>query len=151
MTFFPSGDPNFIYVYLKMPVGTDVNYTDSITHVLEKRVTKVLENELPTKEGGIVESIITNVAVSANKPTDNNRSTQPNLGRIQVSFVQFEAREGKKTKPFLRKSQASELMMTVSSPCWLAARSMARCPECNGSNPPDTQMTLFKYTSSNEI
>ena len=24
-TFFPSGDPNFIYVYLKMPVGTDVN------------------------------------------------------------------------------------------------------------------------------
>ena len=37
-TFFPSGDPNFIYVYLKLPVGTDVKHTDSITHVLEKRV-----------------------------------------------------------------------------------------------------------------
>ncbi|HTH30666.1 MAG TPA: efflux RND transporter permease subunit, partial [Lacibacter sp.] len=42
-TFFPSGDPNFIYVYLKMPVGTDVKYTDSITQLLEKKVYKVLE------------------------------------------------------------------------------------------------------------
>ncbi len=39
-TFFPSGDPNFIYVYLKMPVGTDVKYTDSVTHLLEKKVYK---------------------------------------------------------------------------------------------------------------
>jgi multidrug efflux pump len=99
-TFFPSGDPNFVYVYLKMPVGTDVKYTDSITHVLEKRVEKVLQNELPAK-GGIVESIITNVAVSANSPRDNNRSVQSHLGRIQVSFVEYEKRHGKKTKPFM--------------------------------------------------
>src|SRR6188474_2048578 len=78
-TFFPVGDPNFIYVYLKMPVGTDVKYTDSITHVLERRVEKILSNELPSKPGGIVESIITNIAVSANNPTDNNRSVQSNL------------------------------------------------------------------------
>ena len=44
-TFFPSGDPNFIYVYLKMPVGTDVKQTDSITQLLEKKVYKVLEKE----------------------------------------------------------------------------------------------------------
>jgi multidrug efflux pump subunit AcrB len=99
-TFFPSGDPNFIYVYLKMPVGTDTKYTDSITHVLERRVEKVLENELPGK-GGIVESIITNVGVSANNPRDNNRSVQSNLGRIQVSFVEYAKRGGKKTKPFM--------------------------------------------------
>ena len=99
-TFFPNGDPNFIYVYLKLPVGTDAKYTDSITHVLEHRVEKVLENELPQK-GGIVESIIVNVAVSANNPRDNNRSTQSNLGRIQVSFVEYEKRHGKKTRPFM--------------------------------------------------
>ena len=99
-TFFPSGDPNFIYVYLKLPVGTDVKYTDSITGELEKRVYKVLEKEKPGTEGSIVESIITNVAVSANNPRDNNRSTQPNLGRIQVSFVEFEKRHGKKTMPY---------------------------------------------------
>ena len=96
-TFFPSGDPNFVYVYLKLPVGTDVKHTDSVTRVLEKRVLKVLENEKPGVPGSIVESVITNVAVSANNPRDNNRSVQSNLGRIQVSFVEYEKRHGKST------------------------------------------------------
>ncbi|HUM97241.1 MAG TPA: efflux RND transporter permease subunit [Chitinophagaceae bacterium] len=100
-TFFPSGDPNFVYVYLKLPVGTDVKYTDSITSILEKRVEKILENEKPGTPGSIVESIITNVAVSANNPRDQNRSVQSNLGRIQVSFVEFEKRHGKRTKPIM--------------------------------------------------
>jgi multidrug efflux pump len=100
-TFFPSGDPHFIYAYLKMPVGTDIEYTDSITKVLEKRVYRVLEKEKPGTEGSIVESIIANVAVSANNPRDNNRSVQPNLGRVQVSFVPFEERHGKSTLPYL--------------------------------------------------
>ena len=95
--FFPSGDPNFVYVYLKLPVGTDVKHTDSITHVLEGRVQKVLEKEKPGVPGSIVESIITNVAVSANNPRDNNRSVQSHLGRIQVSFVEYEKRHGKST------------------------------------------------------
>jgi len=99
-TFFPSGDPNFIYVYLKMPVGTKTATTDSVTAILEKKVTNILAKEMPDK-GGIVESVIVNVAVSANNPRDNNRSTQSNLGRIQVSFVEFEKRHGKSTKPFL--------------------------------------------------
>ena len=98
-TFFPSGDPNFVYVYLKLPVGTDVKYTDSITRMLEARVQKVLEKEKPGTPGSIVESIISNVAVSANNPRDNNRSVQSNLGRIQVSFVEFEKRHGKSTMP----------------------------------------------------
>ena len=100
-TFFPSGDPHFIYVYLKMPVGTDIKYTDSVTHVLEQRVYKVLGDQQPGKEGSIVESVIANVAVSANNPRDNNRSVQPNLGRVQVSFVEYEKRDGKSTLPYL--------------------------------------------------
>ncbi|NOT52870.1 MAG: efflux RND transporter permease subunit [Chitinophagaceae bacterium] len=103
-TFFPSGDPHFVYVYLKLPVGTDVKYTDSITSVLEKRVEKVLEKELPANNPhGLVESIIANVAVSANNPRDQNRSVQPHLGRIQVSFVDFEERNGKSTQPYMDK------------------------------------------------
>ena len=100
-TFFPSGDPKFIYVYLKMPPGTDVKTTDSVTHILEGRVFKILEKEKPGEEGSIVESVIANVANSANNPKSNNRSIQPNLGRIQVSFVEYEKREGKKTRPYL--------------------------------------------------
>lgn len=99
--FFPSGDPNFVYVYLKMPIGTKTSVTDSVTRILEQRVQKVLGKELPGNEGGIVESVITNVAVSANNPRDNNRSTQSNLGRIQISFVEYEKRDGKSTAPLM--------------------------------------------------
>lgn len=99
-TFFPSGDPNFVYVYLKLPVGTDVKHTDSITRLLEKRVLKVLEDDKPGAPGSIVESVISNVAVSANNPRDNNRSVQSNLGRIQVSFVEYEKRHGKSSMPY---------------------------------------------------
>jgi multidrug efflux pump len=105
-TFFPSGDPSFIYVYLKLPVGTDVRVTDSVTHVLETRVNKVLERELPGAKKNIVESVITNVANSANNPRDVNRSVQPNLGRIQVSFVDFEERHGTATLPILNAIRA---------------------------------------------
>ncbi|MEK7198626.1 MAG: efflux RND transporter permease subunit, partial [Bacteroidota bacterium] len=104
--FFPSGDPNFIYVYLKMPIGTKTLTTDSVTHILEERVQKILSKEKPGTDGSIVESIITNVAVSANNPRDNNRSTQSNLGRIQVSFVEYEKRHGKSTAPYLQEIRA---------------------------------------------
>lgn len=101
-TFFPSGDPNMIFVYLKMPPGTDVKATDSVTSVLEKRIYKVLGDEQPGKEGSIVESVITNVASGASKPEDINRSVRPNLGRIQISFVEFEKRHGKKSGDYLQ-------------------------------------------------
>ncbi len=101
--FFPKGEPNYIYVYLKMPVGTNVIHTDSVTRELEKRVAKQLGDQLPGREGSIVESVITNVAVSANNPRDFNRSARTNLGRIQVSFVEFEKRHGKSTQPYLDK------------------------------------------------
>ena len=98
--FFPSGDPKFVYVYLKMPIGTKAQTTDSVLRVLESRVYKILGDDQPGKEGSIVESVISNVAVGANNPRDNNRSTQSHLGRIQVSFVEFEQRHGKSSAPF---------------------------------------------------
>ncbi|MDQ2862798.1 MAG: efflux RND transporter permease subunit, partial [Bacteroidota bacterium] len=100
VVFFPKGDPNFIYVYLKMPVGTSVDYTDSITNQLEKKVTNVF-NGPQGKPNPIVESIISNVAVGASDPASGDRSTRPNLGRVQVSFVEFEKRHGVSTAPYL--------------------------------------------------
>lgn len=100
IVFFPQGDPNFVYVYLKLPVGTDVKYTDSVTRTLETRVNKVLGTE-NGKTNPLVESVISNVAVGASDPTSGDRSTRPELGRIQVSFVEFEKRHGQSTKPYL--------------------------------------------------
>ncbi|MEO8720758.1 MAG: efflux RND transporter permease subunit [Ginsengibacter sp.] len=100
VVFFPQGDPNFIYVYLKLPVGSSVEYTDSITKEVEQKVTSVL-NGPSEKPNPIVESIISNVAIGAADPSSGDRSTQPNLGRVQVSFVEYEKRNGVATSPYL--------------------------------------------------
>ena len=98
--FFPKGDPNQIYVYLKLPVGTEVKHTDSITKVLEAKVNTILSKDI---KGGtsIVESVISNVAVGAGDPTMGDRSTRPELGRIQINFVEYEKRHGVSTAPYL--------------------------------------------------
>jgi multidrug efflux pump subunit AcrB len=102
VSFFPKGDPNQLFVYLKLPVGSDVRYTDSITRVLEGRVNKVLGTE-NGKTNPIVESVISNVAVNAADPTSGDRTTRSELGRIQVSFVEYEKRDGISTAPYLEK------------------------------------------------
>lgn len=98
--FFPNGDPNQIYIYLKLPVGTNVEFTDSVTKVLEKRVDKVLGLE-NGKSNPVVESIISNVAIGAGDPMQGDRSTHSELGRIQISFVEFAKRNGVATAPYL--------------------------------------------------
>ncbi len=100
VVFFPKGDPNQVYVYLKLPVGTNVDYTDSVTRVLENRVYKVHGME-DGKKNPVVESVISNVAIGANDPQSGDQSTHPELGRIQVSFVEFADRHGANTSLYL--------------------------------------------------
>ena len=102
--FFPKGDPNQIFVYLKLPSGTNVDYTDSITKVLEAKLNKVLQSD--NGKNPLVESIISNVAVGAGDPMRGDRSNRAELGRIQVNFVEFEKRDGKSTAPYLESLRA---------------------------------------------
>lgn len=101
--FFPTGDPNIVYVYLKMPVGTKTSYTDSVTRMLEDKVFQVLGENNP-----IVESVISNVAVGATDPFGGERGTQAHLGRIQISFVEYEKRHGERTSKYV-----NELRKTI--------------------------------------
>jgi multidrug efflux pump subunit AcrB len=104
IAFFPKADPNQIYVYIKLPVGTSVEYTDSITKGLEAKVNKVLGiDHAKGKENAVVESVISNIAIGASDPSAGDRSTRSELGRIQVSFVEYEKRHGVSTRPFLDK------------------------------------------------
>jgi multidrug efflux pump len=104
--FFPKGDPNFIFVYLRLPVGTNVDYTDSITGELEKRVGRVLGTD-KGKMNPMVESVISNIAIGAGNPQSGDRSTRPELGRIQISFVEYEKRHGRSTTPIMDSIRAS--------------------------------------------
>ena len=58
--FFPNMDPNNVYVYIKMPGGTDQMVTDSVTRVAEKMVYDVMGKNNPD-----VESVISNVTSGA--------------------------------------------------------------------------------------
>ncbi|HEX8357742.1 MAG TPA: efflux RND transporter permease subunit, partial [Segetibacter sp.] len=106
VVFFPQSDPNQVYVYLKLPVGTSVDHTDSVTRYLEARVNRVLGNA-NGKTNPIVESVISNVAIGASDPNSGDRSTRPELGRIQVSFVEFEKRHGVSSAPYLDSIRAA--------------------------------------------
>lgn len=96
VVFFPKGEPNFIYAYLNLPVGTHQAYTDSITRQVENKINAILGENNP-----IVESVISNVAVGAGDPTSGDRSTASNRGKVSVSFVEFAEREGKSTREYL--------------------------------------------------
>ena len=51
--------------------------------------------------------MISNIAIGASDPASGDRSTRSELGRIQVSFVEFEKRHGVSTRPYLDKVRAA--------------------------------------------
>ncbi len=98
VVFFPQGDPNFIFTYITMPIGTDQRVTDSITNIVENRVTDIVGKDNP-----IVESIISNVALGAAEDQFAGSNAQPHLGKVTVAFVGFAKRDGQSTKVYLDK------------------------------------------------
>jgi multidrug efflux pump len=99
VVFFPNGDPNFIYAFIRMPIGTDQHTTDSITAIVEDRVIKAMGEDNP-----IVESVISNVAIGASEnPFDVGGQASPHLGKVSVAFVKFAERDGQSTKVYMDK------------------------------------------------
>ncbi len=96
VVFFPKGDPNFIYTYIVMPVGTDQVKTDSVAKIVEGKVYEVLGERNP-----IVESVITNVTLGARDPSDPDQSPAPHRAKIGVAFVEFGNRNGVSTSKYL--------------------------------------------------
>jgi multidrug efflux pump len=95
VVFFPNGDPNFIFAYIRMPIGTDQHVTDSITSIVEDKVIAAMGKDNP-----IVESVISNVAFGASEnPFEGG--VNPHLGKVQVAFVKFAQRNGQSTKVYM--------------------------------------------------
>jgi multidrug efflux pump subunit AcrB len=85
--FFPNGEPNFAYVYIQMPIGTDAEVTDSVTKVVEEKVYSVIGKNNPN-----VESVISNVGIGAGDPQNPDRVATPHKGKVSVAFVDFAER-----------------------------------------------------------
>lgn len=95
VVFFPKSDPNFIYVYATLPVGSSPEASDSVARMIEDRVYSVIgeNNEM-------VESVITNVAVGANEAQDD-RTPYSHKAKVGIAFVEFGQRHGKNTADYL--------------------------------------------------
>jgi multidrug efflux pump subunit AcrB len=85
--FFPDSDPNNIYVYLKMPGGTDQLVTDSVTKIAGELVYKSLGKNNPD-----VESIISNVTIGVEEEGFATAGKPYNKGKISVNFVEHKLR-----------------------------------------------------------
>jgi multidrug efflux pump len=101
VVFFPDGDPNNVFVYVKLPEGTDPKVTNSVMRKVETRVKSVIgENNT------IVESMISNVTIGVTDPADMDQNSYPNRGKVAIAFVPFEKRHGESTGDYLRQLQA---------------------------------------------
>jgi len=96
VVFFPDGEPNTINTFVKMPVGTGIDVTDSVSLIAEKRIMSVLGQNNP-----IVESVVTNVAFLASDNNFDNSSKSSNLAKIAVNFVEFKDRHGQSTSAYM--------------------------------------------------
>ncbi|OJV24398.1 MAG: copper transporter [Bacteroidetes bacterium 37-13] len=94
--FFPSGEPNFVFVYTLLPQGTDAKYTDSVTAEIEKRVYKIIGENNPD-----VTSVITNVGLGAGDPHNPDRVPTPNKSKVTVAFKKYADREDPHTSKWL--------------------------------------------------
>ncbi|RDV15496.1 AcrB/AcrD/AcrF family protein [Pontibacter diazotrophicus] len=90
--FFPQGQPNFVYTYINMPIGTDQAVTDSVTKVVERRIYNVIGENNPN-----VESVISNVAIGAGDVNDRSTTPQSHKGKVTVAFVEYKDREGEQS------------------------------------------------------
>lgn len=88
VVFFPSGNPNFVYVYCKLPSGTDANVTDSITRIIEQKVYKVIGANNPD-----VTSVISNVGLGAGDPQNPDKVATPNKSKVTVAFKKYADRK----------------------------------------------------------
>jgi multidrug efflux pump subunit AcrB len=98
VVFFPDNEPNTINTFIKMPIGTQIEVTDSVSRIAENRIMSVLGEKNP-----IVESVVTNVAFLASDNSFDNSSKSSNLAKIAVNFVEYKYRHGQSTSAYMNK------------------------------------------------
>ncbi|MDZ7658754.1 efflux RND transporter permease subunit [Fodinibius sp.] len=96
VVFFSESQPNFVYIYNQMPVGTDLETTNEVTKKIEDRVYEVIGKDNP-----VVKSVISNVAVGAAAPSDMDKTQSPNKSKVSISFMDYQYRKGVSTQKIL--------------------------------------------------
>ena len=99
--FFPENRPNYINVFLELPVGTDIEETNNFAKIIEEEV-----NKSTSEYSSIIESVVTYVGqrtLNENDPSALGMRDTPNRARININFYEFEKRNGINTIDVLEK------------------------------------------------
>lgn len=116
--FFPENMPNYVNVFIEMPIGTDIEETNKTTKQLEEIVADVINQDkyrdvvekvgqaeivnpeangasYRKKDNFLVESVISQVGAGTSDPKEGpSMGSTPYKARIQVTFVKFQERRG---------------------------------------------------------
>lgn len=91
--YFPSGDPQYVNVFVDLPLGSDIEATNTIVKEIEQDIKKGLE-----PYADIVEEVLTQIGEETSDP---NRPPEPGVtphkARITLSFVEYKERNGVST------------------------------------------------------
>ena len=107
--FFPQNEPQYVNVYIDMPIGTDIEETNRVTQEVEGMVMRAInrpeflqEGENGEAEQFLVNSVIAQVGEGTSDPAEGPQlGATPNKGRITVSFLKFQDRKGLRTNDVL--------------------------------------------------
>jgi multidrug efflux pump len=88
--FFPSADPTYVNAFVELPLGKDIEATNSVVQQLEQRVDKVLE---PYRD--IVEAVLVQIGENTSDPNSPPEpGASPHKARLTISFVPAKDRNG---------------------------------------------------------
>ena len=91
--YFPSGDPQYVNIFVDLPLGSDIESTNAIAKEIEADVRKGVE-----PYGDLVEEILTQIGEETSDPNSPPEpGVTPHKARITVSFIQYKDRDGVST------------------------------------------------------
>ena len=107
--FFPQNEPQYVNVYIDMPIGTDIEETNRVTKEVEGMVMMAINKPEFLRDDAdgqpeqfLVNSVIAQVGEGTSDPAEGPQlGATPNKGRITVSFLKFQDREGISTTDVL--------------------------------------------------
>lgn len=98
--FFPDNEPNYVNVFVEMPLGTDIEVTNKFTKDLEVQVDSIIQPYL-----GCIKMVSGAVGAGTSDPGDpfgGGNSVTPHKARIQIEFEAYEDRKGINTTDVMK-------------------------------------------------
>ena len=97
VSMFPEADPRYINVYVYLPIGSNLDFTDSVTRVVEKDINRLLK---PYRK--IINSIMTTVGTGVARDKEVPVGKTLNKARITIEFIDYDKRNGISTAHILK-------------------------------------------------